>query len=297
MEDLAFKHALVNAVEHNGKAEVQAVIKKVLAEKPELKDKIKEVIEEAKKAVEKVNSIPLEKQKKMLEEMGVKIEKKKVEKFELPELQDVEFGKLVTAFPPEPSKYPHIGHAKAALLNFLYAKKYGGKFILRFEDTNPRMVKKEYYKAIIDGLKWLGIKWDKMDLSSSHMKDFYEAVEKLISEKKAYVCLCKLQTIRKNRFSKKECKHRLQDEKENLELWEKMKNEFEEGKAVVRLKIDMKHVNTTMRDPSIMRIVDVPHPMTGKRYRVWPTYDFGAAMMDGWRSNQSCVPFLEEHSK
>jgi glutamyl-tRNA synthetase len=282
MEDLAFKHALVNAVEHNGKAEVQAVIKKVLAEKPELKDKIKEVIEEAKKAVEKVNSIPLEKQKKMLEEMGVKIEKKKVEKFELPELQDVEFGKLVTAFPPEPSKYPHIGHAKAALLNFLYAKKYGGKFILRFEDTNPRMVKKEYYKAIIDGLKWLGIKWDKMDLSSSHMKDFYEAVEKLISEKKAYVCLCKLQTIRKNRFSKKECKHRLQDEKENLELWEKMKNEFEEGKAVVRLKIDMKHVNTTMRDPSIMRIVDVPHPMTGKRYRVWPTYDFGAAMMDGW---------------
>jgi glutamyl-tRNA synthetase len=282
MEDLAFKHALVNAVEHNGKAEVQAVIKKVLAEKPELKDKIKEVIEEAKKAVEKVNSIPLEKQKKMLEEMGVKIEKKKVEKFELPELQDVEFGKLVTAFPPEPSKYPHIGHAKAALLNFLYAKKYGGKFILRFEDTNPRMVKKEYYKAIIDGLKWLGIKWDKMDLSSSHMKDFYEAVEKLISENKAYVCLCKLQTIRKNRFSKKECKHRLQDEKENLELWEKMKNEFEEGKAVVRLKIDMKHVNTTMRDPSIMRIVDVPHPMTGKRYRVWPTYDFGAAMMDGW---------------
>jgi glutamyl-tRNA synthetase len=282
MRELAFKYALINAVEHGGKAEIQAVVKKIVAEKPELKLKIKEVIEEVKKTVEEVNSLSLEEQKKKLDELGVKIEKKVVERFELPELPDVEFGKVVTAFPPEPSKYPHIGHAKAALLNFLYARKYGGKFILRFEDTNPEMVKKEYYDAVIEGLKWLGIEWDELDYSSDRMKNFYEAVERLISEGKAYVCLCKLETIRKNRASGKECKHRLQTVKENLELWEKMKKEFKEGEAVVRLKIDMKHENATMRDPSIMRIVDAFHPRIGKKYRVWPTYDFGTAMMDGW---------------
>jgi glutamyl-tRNA synthetase len=282
MKEIAFKYALINAVEHNGKAEIQAVVKKIVAEKPELKLKIKEVVEEVKKIVEEVNSLSLEEQKKKLDELGVKIEKKTTGKFELPELTDVEFGKVVTAFPPEPSKYPHIGHAKAAFLNFLYAKKYGGKFILRFEDTNPEMVKKEYYDAIIEGLKWLGIEWDVLDYSSNHMNNFYEAVEKLISQCKAYVCLCKLETIRKNRSSGKECKHRSQSVRENLELWKKMKSELKEGEAVVRLKIDMKHVNTTLRDPTIMRIVEASHPRTGKKYRVWPTYDFGTAMMDGW---------------
>ncbi|MEM5773126.1 MAG: glutamate--tRNA ligase [Candidatus Aenigmatarchaeota archaeon] len=282
MEEIIFKHALVNAVEHGGKADVQAVIKKVIAEKPEFKAKIKELIEMAKKTVNEINSISLEEQKEKLEELGIKIEKKKVEKFELPELPGAEFGKVVTAFPPEPSKYPHIGHAKAAFLNFLYAKKYGGKFILRFEDTNPEMVKDEYYEAIIEGMKWLGIEWDILDYSSDHMKKFYDAVEKMILESKAYVCLCKVETIRKNRASGKECKHRMQNVEENLEMWKKMKKDFKEGEAVVRLKIDMKHVNATMRDPSIMRIVETAHPRTGKKYRVWPTYDFGTAMMDGW---------------
>ncbi|MEM7821857.1 MAG: glutamate--tRNA ligase [Candidatus Aenigmatarchaeota archaeon] len=277
-----FKCALVNAVEHDGKAEVQAVIKKVIAERPDLKNVIKEVVGETKRIVDEINSLPLEEQKKRLEGLGIKIEKKKTSGFELPDLPEAVFGKVVTAFPPEPSKYPHIGHAKAAFLNFLYAKKYGGKFILRFEDTNPETVKKEYYKAIIDGMRWLGIKWDEIDYASKRMENFYEAVRKLISEGNAYVCLCKIGTIRKNRALGKECKHRTQNIKENLELWEKMRKEFGEKAAVVRLKIDMKHVNTTMRDPSIMRIVETPHPRTGKKYRVWPTYDFGTAMMDGW---------------
>lgn len=282
MEDVILKHALINAIEHDGKAEISAVLKKVLAEKPELKENVKKVIIKVEEIVKEINALSLEEQKKKLESMGIKIEKKKITGFELPELPNAEIGKVVTAFPPEPSKYPHIGHAKAAFLNFLYAKKYKGKFILRFEDTNPEMVKKEYYEAIMKGLKWLGIKWDGVEYSSKYLEKFYETTEKLILQSKAYVCLCKKEVIRKNRALKKECKHREQDVKENLELWNKMKEEFKEEEAVVRLKIDMQHKNTTMRDPTIMRIIETAHPLTGKKYKIWPTYDFGTSLMDAW---------------
>ncbi|MEM7826127.1 MAG: glutamate--tRNA ligase [Candidatus Aenigmatarchaeota archaeon] len=282
MKELIFKHALINAVEHGGKAELQAVLKRILAEAPEMKSRIKEIVEEVKRCVEEVNSLSLEDQKKKLDELGVKIEKKKQEGFKLPELEGAEIGKVVTAFPPEPSKFPHIGHAKAAYLNFLYAKQYHGKFILRFEDTNPKMVKKIYYKAIIDGLKWLGIEFDVIDYSSDHMEKFYEAVEKLLKEGKAYVCTCKKEEVKRKRAAGEECEHRKNDAEKNLELWEKMKSEFEEGEATVRLKIDMKSLNMTLRDPSIMRIIDCKHPRVGKKYRVWPMYDFATALMDGW---------------
>lgn len=282
MENLILKHVLINALEHDGKAELQAVLKRVFSEAPEMKNKIKEVVEEVRKIVEEVNSLPIEEQKRKLNELGVKVEKKKQEGIKLPELPGAEFGKVITAFPPEPSKFPHIGHAKAAYLNFLYAKEYGGKFILRFEDTNPRMVKKVYYKAIIDGLKWLGIKFDVIDYSSDHIEKFYEAVEKLLRERKVYVCMCKKEVIKKKRILGEECEHRLNSEEKNIELWEKMKNNFGEGEATVRLKIDMKSTNMTLRDPSIMRIIDAKHPRTGKKYRVWPMYDFATALMDGW---------------
>ncbi|MEM5867624.1 MAG: glutamate--tRNA ligase [Candidatus Aenigmatarchaeota archaeon] len=281
MEEVILKHALINALEHEGKAEVQAVIKRVLGERPELKENVKQLIGKVERIVEEVNSLSYQEQKKKLDLLGIEIEKKKTKPFELPELKGAEMGKIVTAFPPEPSKYPHIGHAKAALLNFLYAKKYNGKFILRFEDTNPEMVEKKYYKAIVEGLKWLGINWDEVDYSSKHLEEFYKTTEKLIVGGKAYVCLCKKEVIRKNRALKKECKHRKQEVEENLELWKRMED-FEEGKVVVRLKIDMQHSNTTMRDPSIMRIVEAPHPLTGKKYKIWPTYDFGTSLMDVW---------------
>jgi glutamyl-tRNA synthetase len=191
-------------------------------------------------------------------------------------------GKVITAFPPEPSKFPHIGHAKAALVNYLYAKKYKGKFILRFEDTNPELAKKEYYKAIIDGLKWLKIKWNKIDYISDHIPKYYKVVENLIRKNYAYVCLCKQKKIKENRRLKRVCKHRFHSVEMNLKLWNEMLRKTKEGKAVVRLKIDMKHKNAAMRDPTIMRIIDAKHPRVGKKYRVWPLYDFGTAMMDVW---------------
>ncbi|MBU5687963.1 MAG: glutamate--tRNA ligase [Candidatus Aenigmarchaeota archaeon] len=280
IEELARKYALINALEFSGKANVQAVIGKIIKEDESLREKIKDVAKIVAKIVKEVNALSLEEQKKEFEKLGIKIEKKE-EKKELPDLPLAEFGKVITAFPPEPSKYPHLGHAKAALINYVYAKKYGGMFILRFEDTNPELAKKEYYDAILDGLKWLGIEFDKIDYISDHIERYYEFTEKLIKEEKAYVCLCKQEEIKKNRANGIGCEHREQSIGENLSLWKKMFNEFKEKEATVRLRIDMNHKNTTMRDPSIIRIIDKEHPRTGKKYRLWPTYDFGTSVMDG----------------
>jgi glutamyl-tRNA synthetase len=282
MKDLILKHALVNAIEHNGKAEVQAVLKKLIAQDANIKTQIKKLIPEISKVVNEINKISVEEQQKKLREFGKLPEKKKVkETHELPDLPGAKKGKVITAFPPEPSKYPHLGHAKAALVNFLFAKKYEGKFILRFEDSNPELAKKEYYKIILDGMKWLGIKWDKLDYLSDHLPEYYKITEELLTKNLAYVCTCKQEDIKRKREAEEVCMHRMQQVDENIRLWKNMKN-MKEGEAIVRLKIDMKHPNTTMRDPAIMRIIDAPHPRTKNEFKLWPVYDFGTALLDIW---------------
>jgi glutamyl-tRNA synthetase len=282
MKDLILKHALVNAVEHNGKADVQAVLKKLISENANVKNQIKKLIPEISKVVNEVNKTSVEEQQKQLQEFGKLPEKKKVkETYELLDLPGAKMGKVITAFPPEPSKYPHLGHAKAALINFLYAKKYKGKFILRFEDSNPELAKKEYYKIILDGMKWLGIKWNKLDYLSNHLPEYYKITEELLSKNLAYVCTCKQEDIKRKREAEEVCMHRMQQVDENIRLWKNMKN-MKEGEAIVRLKIDMKHPNTTMRDPAIMRIIDAPHPRTKTEFRLWPVYDYGTALLDIW---------------
>jgi glutamyl-tRNA synthetase len=282
MKDIILKHALINAVEHNGKAEIQAVLKKLIAEDPAVRNKIKETMPKISKTVNEVNKMSVEEQQKRLQEFGKLPEKKKVkETYELPDLPGAKEGKVITAFPPEPSKYPHLGHAKAALVNFLYARKYKGKFVLRFEDSNPELAKKEYYKIITDGLKWLGIEWDKLDYLSDHIPEYYEAAEELISNNIAYVCTCKQEDIKRKREAQEVCIHRMQSVDENIKMWKNM-SKMKEAEAVVRLKIDMKHPNTTMRDPAILRIIDLSHPRTDKKYKIWPVYDFGTSLLDIW---------------
>lgn len=284
MEDIILKHTLLNAIRYNGKADFKAVVGKILSEKPELKKKLKNIIPEIKKTISEVNSWSLEKQREKLDELGISIEEKpKEEKHELPELPNAKIGEVVTAFPPEPSKYPHIGHAKAALVNYLYAKKYMGIFWLRFEDTNPEKCREEYYEAIINGLRWLDVEWDKLDYASEHMKEYYKTTEKLFKLGKAYVCLCPREKIKKMRREMKTCTCRSNSVEVNLELWERMlSGGFKQGEATVRLKISMQHKNALMRDPSIMRIITHEHPRTGKEYIVWPMYDFATALMDVW---------------
>lgn len=279
MNKKIFKLALENAVSYKGKAEFKSVIGKVFST-IKVKDK-KKIVDEVRDVIEKVNSMKLGEQEKELDKLGGKTEVKKEEK-DIFEFLGIKKGdKITTAFPPGPEKYPHIGHAKALILNYLLAKKYKGKFILRFEDTNPELVKKEFYNIMLKDFKWLGVKWDKLQYASDHMDMFYKFGKQLIKRNDAYVCYCNQQEISANRRRCLECEHRHVSGKKNMDNWEKFFDE-KSGNAVVRLKIDMNHLNTTMRDPAIFRIIDTKHARLGKKYRVWPTYDFQNAIMDGY---------------
>ncbi len=280
MKDLIKKHALLNAIEYNGKANVQAVMGKVLAENPELKKDMANLGKETAKVVKEINALSLEKQKKELEKFG-KIEKPKKEEREgLPPLQNAEMGKVVTRLPPEPSKYNHIGHALSFLINYMYAKMYKGKCILRFEDTNPEKVKKEYVDAMKeDVLDYLAIKPDKTVFTSNDMLKMYEYAEKIITDGKAYVCTCTRDKMQYLRHKGVECECRNRSLEESMKLWKDMLGKkFKEGETVLRLKIDMQALNQVMRDPVIFRITYAEHFLQKKKYCVWPLYDFQNAV-------------------
>ncbi len=276
------KYALINAILHNGKASNKAVLGKVIAEHPEAKNNLKELIDKINKTVNKINKLTLEKQKELLEKEFPNALKKEKKEKDLPELPNAQIGKVVTRIPPEPSKYAHIGHALSFLINYLYAKKYKGKCILRFEDTNPEKSKQEYVDSMLDDiLNYLDIRVDKIIYVSDDMEKFYEHAEKLIKDGKAYVCFCPQEKVRELRKKGVECECRKKGINENLKEWKGMLNgAYKEGECTLRLKIDMKHKNYAMRDPIIFRIIEKEHYRHGKKYRVWPMYDFENALED-----------------
>ena len=293
LEEYALKYALINAVKHDGKARIDAVIKMILSEHPEIKRKglIRDLVEIVKEKVKEVNELTLEEQLKLLRDrFNIKeiVEKPKETRKDLPPLPGVEealnkYGKIVTRFAPAPTGALHIGHIlRAAIVNYLYAKKYNGEFILRIEDTDPRVIKKVYYDWIIEDLKALGIKWDKLVIISDHFERTYEVAEKLISEGKAYVCTCPAEKFREYKSLKVECPCRKLPLEEHLKRWNMMlEGYYSEGEAVVRLKTSMKDPNPVLRDPPLLRIVEsIPHPRTGYKYRMYPLYNFACTVMD-----------------
>lgn len=281
MKKLILKWALKNAVDHDGKAVAGAIISKAISEDKKLKDDMKKLGKEVAKIVKEVNSMDFGEQIAKLQSMAPELLEKKEEKRGIPELPNAKKGKVVMMFPPEPSKLLTIGHAKAALLNYLSCKENDGKFIVRFEDTNYSKIKSEYYDAMLEDLKWIGIKWDAIDYESDHVEKFYEYAEKLIKKKKAYMCNCPSEKVRELRGKGEECLCRSNTVKENINYWKKMlKKEFKEGDFSLRVKIDMGHQNTTMRDPTILRMLVGNHPRVGDKYFIWPTYDFATAVMD-----------------
>lgn len=286
-------HAVKNALKY-GKAKVGPVVSKIIAEKPVLKDRVKELISDVKRIVEEVNSLDRSSLKDLADELGVVLEKRREEEErKWPPLPNADaYEVIVTRMAPEPNGYPTLGHVKGLLVPFIYARLYKGKFLLRFEDTNPRVEKLEYYDAIRHELgiileaaeEELGLspgKWDEEIIESNDIPKMYVYAKKLIEDGNAYVCTCPAVLVRKNRNLGKECEHRKHAPEKNLELWEMMLNGgFREGEAHLRLKTDMCHPNRTMRDPGIFRIVEHPHPIHGDRFRVYPTYDFSISVED-----------------
>ena len=274
-------YALQNAVMFKGKADSKAVVGKVISTLKKEGFSPKEIISIVNNVVKEVNELSLDAQTKELEKLAPQllIKEKKVRDFSLPSLPNAVKGKVITRFPPEPNGYLHIGHAKASIVDYEYARIYNGKFILRFDDTNPENADIEFYDAQKEDLKWLGIDWDEEYNTSENIEKHYKLAEQLIKQGDAYVCSCKTDFIKECRFDGNECKCRHESPGENIDAWNEMITSSVDN-VILRLKGDMCCDNTAMRDPTLFRIIDKPHPIQGDKYRVWPTYDFAGAVED-----------------
>ncbi len=287
--------ALLNAVKHGGKARVGPVVGAFLAERPDLKPRVREILPLVREVVEEVNSMSLAEQKALLDERwpeALKTEERETEEREkaLPPLPNVEkWGRVVTRFAPNPDCVLHLGSARAIVLSHEYARMYKGQFYLRFEDTDPRTkaARLEFYDAILEDLRWLGCKPDKVFIQSDRLPTYYELAEKLIGMRKAYVCTCPRERFRELAMACKPCPCRGLPVEDHLERWEWMLDgTYGEGEAVVRVKTDLTHPNPAVRDWPALRIIDPekhPHPrpeVREKGYRVWPLYNFACGVDD-----------------
>jgi glutamyl-tRNA synthetase len=283
------KLALLNAVNYKGKAQAGAVIGKLLAEKPSLKAKVKEVGPVVADIIKKVNKLSLEAQRKIVEDNWPEllVKEKVEEEKRLPKLPNVErYECVVTRFSPNPDCAIHLGSARAIVLCSEYAKMYKGSFILRFEDTDPRLKRSVliFYDMIREDLAWLDCKPDKEYIQSDRIPIYYEYAEKLLKDGKAYVCTCKSEAFRRKLLKQKPCPDRNLSPSEHLARWQKMLDgTYKEGEAVVRVKTDLNHPNPAVRDWPALRIIDPekhPHPRVGSKYRAWPLYNLAAGVDD-----------------
>lgn len=220
--------------------------------------------------------------------------------------KDLEEGRvknIVTRFPPEPNGYLHIGHAKSILLNYGLAKKYGGKFNLRFDDTNPTKEKTEFVDSIIKDVKWVGGDFeDRLFFASDYFDQMYEAAIKLIKKGKAFVCDLSADEIKEYRGTLtepgKNSPYRDRSVEENLALFEDMRaGKYEDGTKVLRAKIDMASPNINMRDPVIYRIARMNHHRTGDKWCIYPMYDFAHPIEDATEgvTHSICTLEFEDH--
>ena len=219
------------------------------------------------------------------------------------DLESGRFDHVQTRFPPEPNGYLHIGHAKSIILNNDIAKEYGGKFNLRFDDTNPTKEKEEFVHSILEDVKWLGGEFeDRLFFASNYFEEMYEKAILLIKKGKAFVCDLSADEIREYRGDfktpGKESPYRNRSVEENLKLFEDMKNGLcEDGSRVLRAKIDMASPNINMRDPVIYRVARMAHHNTGDKWCIYPMYDFAHPIEDAIENitHSLCTLEFEDH--
>lgn len=283
------KTALLNAIKHEGKAQTGSVIGKILGEKPDLRSKIKEISTLVNKIVKEVNTLSFDKQKSIVEENWPEaLVKEKVEKEKhLPPLPNVDkYRQVVTRFSPNPDCVLHLGSARAIILCHEYVHMYKGKFILRFEDTDPKIKRPllEFYDRIREDLAWLGCKPNEEHIQSDRIPIYYEYAEKLLKAGNAYVCTCQPEIFREKALASKSCDCRSLPIEEHLARWRRMQQGgYSEGEAVLRVKTDLNHPNPAVRDWPAARVIDAkkyPHPRVGSKYHVWPLYNLACGIDD-----------------
>src|SRR3989344_4061894 len=284
LEDLIFKHALKNAFEY-GKADFNSLIGKLIAAEPEIKAKLKELTPKIKEVIDKVNAMKRDEIEAQFKEFEAELRvEKKEEKKGLQELDWAEKEPVITRYAPNPNGPFHLGNARAAILSNEYAKKYKGKFILRFEDTDPKIKKpmKDAEKVFLEDLKFLGITPDEVFFQSDRLEIYYNMIRKLIELDKIYICTMDSEQWRKLTQKKKACPERSESKEETLKKFEEMlSGKLRQGEAVVRLKTDLNHIDPSVRDFWLARAIDNPnHPRAGSKYLVWPAYNLAAAVDD-----------------
>ena len=283
IEDTIRKLALQNAVNFKGKANPKAIAGKILGSHPELRGDVAGLNEIIGGIVADVNAMAPEAQRKELEESAPEllVKEKKVRTYELPDLENAEKGKTVMRIAPGPSGPLHIGHTRVSVLNDEYTKRYGGKLILRFEDTNPEKIDPDAYDTIPEDLDWLGVKIDRSYIQSDRFELYYKVTKQLIEQGHAYVCTCDAEKWRSLKEQKTACPCRDLPVSEQLERYDKLMEGapgFEDAIAVV--KTDIAHPNPAIRDFVALRAVDAPHPRTGDKYRLYPMMNLSVAVDD-----------------
>ena len=280
LEEIIYKHALMNAAKHKGSANPGAVMGSIMANEPELRSRAKEIGPMSGKIVAKVNALTIDEQASEMEKLGIEIQEKKPKAKEtgLQELPG-SHENIVLRFAPNPSGPLHIGHSRAAVPNAEYVKRHNGKLILRIEDTDPKRVFKPAYEMIPEDLKWLGIEADEIIYQSDRFEIYYDYARQLIEKGAAYMCTCDGATFKELKDNCQPCPCRNRSVEDNLELWDKF-DTMNVGEAVLRLKTDIEHKNPAIRDWVAMRLVDEEHPRLGKKYRIYPMMNFSVAVDD-----------------
>jgi glutamyl-tRNA synthetase len=280
------KYALQNAVKYNKLPQAGSVMGKVMAA-PELRTRAREVNSLIGEMLDEINRMSPESWEQELERLAPELiaelkEKKEPDKG-LPPLNLK--GHLVMRFAPNPNGPPTIGSSRGIVVNSEYTKKYNGKFIIRFDDTDPATKRPmlEAYDWYLDDCKWLGAEPDEVVIASDRILKYYEVAQQLIMKGAAYVCFCEQEEFKALKDVKKACPHREEEVEKNLASWKKMiSGEYKEQEAVLRIKTDIAHKDPAIRDWVAFRIIKTPHPrpVVGDKYNVWPLLDFEGAVED-----------------
>jgi glutamyl-tRNA synthetase len=289
LKEIIRKIALLNAVRHDGKAQAGPVIGKILGEKSEFRTKVKELSALVNDIVEEINNLPLSEQQRIVEQKWPEalVKEKVEEEKRLPPLPNVDkYAQVVTRFSPNPDCVLHLGSARAIILCYEYAHTYSGKFVLRFEDTDPKLKRPvlEFYDCIREDLAWLGCKPDEEYIQSDRIPIYYDYAERLLRDGNAYICTCQPERFRRKILAGKPCECRNLPPEEHLMIWQRMlEGSYREGEVVFRVKTDLNHPNPAVRDWPALRVIDAekyPHPRVGSKYHVWPLYNFACGIDD-----------------